>query len=83
MNSGIHKNLVRYLWDVVAVIFIIWGIIAFVTPLTPASWLFIVGLIIIFGKHKTKNIIIKVVGIKWFNKLKLNSLIDKLSDKDN
>ena len=84
MQTGnFHKKLTRFSWIILAVVFILWGIFALFTPLTPASWLFLVGLIILLGRKKTNHLLTKLVGEKWFAKLRLDRLLKSLSRKIN
>jgi len=58
----------------------LWGVIALLTPLTPGSWLFFVGLFIIFGKKKTENKLFHLLGRKWFKRLRVKEALEKLPD---
>ncbi|MEK7217473.1 MAG: hypothetical protein AAB640_00335, partial [Patescibacteria group bacterium] len=73
-----YKSLTRYLWDIAVVVFILWGIFAFLTPFTPGSWLFFVGLFVIFGRKRTENRVEKIIGKKWFGKLNVKKLLGKI-----
>ncbi len=75
--------MIKNYWNVLAVIFILWGLVSLITPLTPGSWLLIVGLVIIFGKDKTEKGILHVIGKKLFKKFKIKEIIDKMSNKTN
>lgn len=81
MRHNFAQNLTKYLWDVLAVCFIFWGIIALLTPFTPGSWLFFVGLLILFGRKRTEDAIVKVIGQRWFNKLRIKKILRKTSIK--
>ena len=60
------KVLRRTLIDSLAILLILWGIFALLTPLTPGSWLAIIGLAMIFGRRKTEMETKKIVGKKFF-----------------
>ena|SRR3989344_640279 len=77
-HYNFHKSLVKYLWDTAAIGFILWGIFSLLTPFTPGSWLFFVGLFIIFGRERTENRVEKIIGKKWFDKLKIKKLLGKI-----
>jgi uncharacterized protein YqgC (DUF456 family) len=70
----------KYCWDVLAILFILWGIFALVTPLTPGSWLFFVGLFIIFGRERTEEGIARIMG-QWFRKLRIKGVLAKIPTK--
>jgi hypothetical protein len=50
---------------------IFWGIFAFFTPFTPASWLFFVGLVSLLGKEEAERLTLKIIGEKYFKKFHL------------
>ena len=77
-SKNFYKILARYSWDVFAVMLMLWGIIAFLTPLTPGSWLFFFGLVILFGKKGAERRVTSVIGRKWFNKLKIKRIFKKI-----
>lgn len=77
-----RKSLTKCPWDVIAICFILWGIFALLTPLTPGSWLLLVGLFVILGRGKTENLVMKVIGKKWFNKFGIEKMLRKI-DKTN
>ncbi len=72
------ERIKKYAWFVLAILCIVWGTIAFVTPLTPASWLVFVGLIILFGQTRTKEWTRKILGKKLFDKLKVEKIFNGL-----
>lgn len=72
-HPRIHK-LIKQHRRSIAIIFIVVGFIALVTPLTPGSWLIPMGLIMLVGRARTKSILSKVVG--WRSK-KIIELIPK------
>ena len=74
----LHKGFVGYLWNALAALLILWGIFAILTPLTPGSWLIVVGLLMIFGRVKTQNITEKIIGKKLFNALSISKIIKKM-----
>lgn len=76
-----RKKLRRDLHVILAVVFILWGVFAFFTPLTPASWLFFVGLFIIFGREKTQDRILQILGEKWSKKLRIKRIFEKIPPK--
>ena len=76
--GNFYKKIKRYCWDALSTLLILWGIFAFVTPFTPGSWLFLVGLFIIFGREKTEGRLVKIMGKKWFNKLKIGKMLAKI-----
>ena len=61
-----------------AIGFILWGIFALLTPFTPGFWLFFVGLFVIFGRERTENRVEKIIGKKWFDKLKIKKILEKI-----
>ena len=69
-----HKRIARVLWDILATLFILWGLFALATPLTPGSWLAIAGLIIIFGRRKTETRTQRIMGRRLFTKLRMPSI---------
>lgn len=75
---NIKKILKKQSWNLFAVILILWGIVSFFTPLTPGSWLFFIGLFILFGKEATEKALLKILGQNLFKKLHISKLIDKL-----
>ncbi|OGM98464.1 MAG: hypothetical protein A2915_00680 [Candidatus Yanofskybacteria bacterium RIFCSPLOWO2_01_FULL_41_34] len=79
--KNFYKKLVEYSRDVLAGILILWGIISLLTPFTPGSWLFFVGLFIIFGRKRTQNKLARIIGKKWFNKLKIKKILGKIPTK--
>lgn len=72
------KKLVRYSWVLLAIIFILYGVFAFLTPLTPGSWLFFAGLFIVFGRARTQAKLTRLVGHKWFERLKMKKILGKI-----
>lgn len=77
-NSHFHKELVKFVWDLLAILFVVWGIFALLTPLTPGSWLFFVGLVIIFGRKRTQKVVFHMLGRTWFKKLKIKKILEKV-----
>jgi len=74
-----YKKLPRWVEVVVAVVLILYGVIALLTPFTPGSWLILIGLFMIFGREKTLNKIHQILGDKIFNKFK--KALDKIPSK--
>lgn len=79
-HPNFRKNSTRYLWYVLAFCFILWGIFALLTPLTPGSWFLLAGLLMIFGKRKTENLIAKIIGKKWLTKLGIKRMLKKIDE---
>lgn len=76
-----YKSLGRYSWNGLAWLFIIWGIFAALTPLTPLSWTFFIGLIMIFGRRKTESWVKSILGRDLFIKLRISAFFKKMADK--
>ncbi|OGN05631.1 MAG: hypothetical protein A2831_00405 [Candidatus Yanofskybacteria bacterium RIFCSPHIGHO2_01_FULL_44_17] len=79
--NNFHKKLVRYSKDILAIVLILWGVVAFLTPFTPGSWLVFVGLFIIFGRKKTQDRLARIIGKKWFDKLKVKKIFEEIPTK--
>lgn len=50
MNRASVKKIVR---KIIAIPMIVWGVLALLTPFTPASWLALIGLSILLGRRVT------------------------------
>ena len=73
-----YKKMFRYLRDCLAILLILWGVFAALTPLTPGSWLVLVGFFIIFGRERTENWVEKIVGKKLFNKFGIAGFLKRI-----
>ena len=83
-----YNKLGRCLWNSLAILLILLGVFAALTPLTPGSWLFFVGLFMIFGRKKTRYWVerlkmepmgnARMMGKKLFQKFGVGRLLRKL-----
>lgn len=73
-----YNKLGRCLWNSLAILLILLGVFAALTPLTPGSWLFFVGLFMIFGRKKTRYWVERMMGKKLFQKFGVGRLLRKL-----
>ncbi|MCI2425554.1 hypothetical protein LM597_04325 [Candidatus Acetothermia bacterium] len=48
-----RASIIKIARKILAILMIMWGIFALVTPLTPASWLILIGLSILLGRRVT------------------------------
>ncbi|MDP3953964.1 MAG: hypothetical protein Q8Q06_00925 [bacterium] len=73
-----HKKIIYDLNFALAVILIIIGFVALITPFTPGAWLILIGLVWIFGKDRSRHIVEKILGPKISKKLKIEEIFSKL-----
>ena len=59
------------------------GVLALVTPLTPGSWLAVVGLVWVFGKKKSRRLLKQMLGKKISKLIRLDKFIDKIDEAGN
>lgn len=52
---------------------IVWGVFAFITPFTPASWLFFVGLTTLLGKEEARRVTQKIIGERMYARLHIDA----------
>ncbi len=50
MNRASIRKIAR---KIIAILMIVWGVFALITPFTPASWLALIGLSILLGRRVT------------------------------
>jgi len=67
-----HEVIHNYLQGLIAILFIIIGLVALLTPLTPGSWLIPIGLVALLGHERAKNLLKRIVGEGMYKKLKLD-----------
>jgi len=67
-----HRGIHNYLHASLAIIMIVIGIFALLTPFTPGSWLVPIGIVALIGHDKTKKLFIKILGERFYKKLKLD-----------
>jgi hypothetical protein len=65
--NPVVKNILK---KTIGVIFLVWGFIALVTPLTPGSWLGIIGLQMLGWGFLLENRIVRAIRKKFENSKK-------------
>ena len=70
-----------YLRKTLAIIFIILGIAALVTPFTPGSWLIPIGIVMIIGKEKAFILSKRLLGERWHKKLRIEAFFHRIIKK--
>jgi hypothetical protein len=60
--NPVVKNILK---KIIGVIFIVWGVIALVTPFTPGSWLGIIGLQMLGWGFLLENRIVRAIRKKF------------------
>ena len=61
----IHKLITKH-HKSLAIILVVLGLLALITPLTPGSWLIPIGLVMLLGRARAKSILNKMIG--WRSK---------------
>ncbi len=67
----------KIIWKIIGILAILYGVVAFLTPFTPGSWLVFVGLFIIFGRGRTEGWVQKLLGEQRFQKLKNSKFFEE------
>ncbi|MFM2415121.1 MAG: hypothetical protein RI911_814 [Candidatus Parcubacteria bacterium] len=62
----------RITQDIVSILFIVYGVFALFTPVTPGSWLIIVGLSGLMGKARVRKGMQKILGAKLYERLRID-----------
>lgn len=66
---------------ILGVIFIVIGILFYITPLPGTTFLIIVGFILLVGEKRTKHFLKEVLGKKIFKFLKINKIVKKYENR--
>jgi urea transporter len=62
--------------EMISVVLMIIGILAFITPFTPGSWLFLIGLVGLIGKERARSIVRFCVGNRLYLAFRLNKWLE-------
>ena len=73
-----NKKIIYDLQFALAIILIIIGFVALITPFTPGAWLILIGLVWIFGKERSRLMLDKLLGPKISKMLRTEEIFNKL-----
>lgn len=78
VNHQLTENKKEIIHKILGIIFIIVGVIFYITPIPGTTFLIIIGFVLLIGEKRTLHFLKRILGDKIFKSLKIKSIVKKI-----